>query len=169
MTYVYQDGAFMWFPDGDQRHVESIRIVASLLARQMYVNTVSAGPTPAGSWQFVGTFNREHGVVAGIVTTDQSDVAGISGDYIGVRQIQRGGVPYFVPRANPVIPRGEGVNIREATYDNRFIALDFGTLQPGEEKQRYFHRIMTVLPPAERNESGIAAWVEQMVQRIQGG
>jgi hypothetical protein len=158
----------MWFPDGDQRNVEGIRIVAASTGFERHVNVVSAGYTPRDHWQFVGTFNREHGVIAGILTFEPGDVAGISGDYVGVHPIDIDGQGFFRPVPRARIPTGEGPALAGSNFVNRFIALDFGVLDSNESKSLSYTRIMTVLPPEQRSEDGIHEWVRRTVTAIQG-
>lgn len=167
MTYVYQDAAYMWFPDGNQRNTESIRLSVSSAEVQRYVNAASAGPTTPGHWQFVGTFNRQHGVVAGIISMTPNEVAGISGDYLGVRGVTINRQGYYLPRdgfRSANIPAtADAGDVREMPFVNRFIAMDFGTMAPGETKTLPYFRIMAVLPPDQRTDEGIEAWAEGSV------
>lgn len=174
MTFVYQDAAYMWFPDGDQRNVESIRIATSSAGFERRVNQESAGATAQGFWQFVGTFNREHGVVAGMLSFTPGDQLGISREYLGITGETIGNAGYVNARPNyrrSDIPNvADGPNVREQRrYINRFIALDFGVVQPGANATRTFYRIATVLPEGERSEDGIQRWVSATVVRLQGG
>jgi hypothetical protein len=170
LTYIYQDAAYMWFPDGDQRNTESMRIKTSTEGYGRYVNVVSAGATAPGFWQFAGTFNREHGVIAGILSLSEGEIAGISGDYVGLGGVEIDGSGFYLGRANyraADIPRVETeMDVRQNRYINRFIAHDFGELQPGESKTFTLFRIMAVLPPEQRTEDGMQAWVSSQVRAM---
>ena len=172
-TYIYQDAAYMWFPHGDQRSVESIRITADPSGYGRYVNQVSAGRSAPGFWQFAGTFDREHGVVGGIVTFNPEDIVGVNDEYLGLIQDNIDGEGFVHARRDfrrDDIPSTNAGAIRvEGRPINRFIALDFGTMAPDESKTLRYQRIMTVLPEGERSEDGIQRWVSSVVARIQGG
>ncbi|MEQ1491396.1 MAG: hypothetical protein ABL932_12690 [Terricaulis sp.] len=170
MTYIYQDAAYMWFPEGDQKNTESIRLSVSPGVVQRQVNASSSGPTPAGYWQFAGTFNRHRGVVAGILSMTPGEIAGISGNYVGVSPTEIEGQGYYRARRDfgsddiPIEQRGEGV--RDMRFVNRFVALDFGSLEPGETRTLPFLRIMGVLPPDQHSDEDIEAWIRAEVTRI---
>lgn len=170
MTYVYQDAAFMWFPDGDQRNTESVRFTVSDGQLQRYFNTESSGTTTAGHWQFVGTFNREHGIVAGIISLTPNEVAGITGDYIGVRGVNIENKGFYQSRRDfrqsDIVPIASGRGVRELPYINRYVALDFGEMAPGETRTMPYFRIMAVLPPEQRTNEGIEAWVLSSVTHM---
>jgi hypothetical protein len=170
MSYIYQDAAYMWFPDGDQRNVESIRIGTSRSGYDRFANVVSAGVTAPGFWQFAGTFNRQHGVVAGLLSMNNGEVIGISGEYVGITTSVVDGAGRFHNRSgfhNADIPRVTTVtNVRTQPFINRFIALDFGEMQPDQQKTLSYFRIMTVLPPEQRTEDGIQAWVAAQVTAL---
>lgn len=167
MNYIYQDAAYMWFPDGDQRNTESVRITTGNGTRDRFTNVASAGETEPGFWQFAGTFNREHGVIAGVLSMNGGEIAGISGDYIGVNVSTVRNTGFYHGRRDfriADIPRATtDAGVRTLPYINRFISLDFGELQPGQSKTLSFFRIMTVLPPGQRTDEGIDAWVTSQV------
>ena len=168
ITYVYQDAAYMWFPDGNQNAVETMRLQALPSGYVRDVNLESAGPTV--NWQFAGTFNRARGVVSGLLSFEASDIVGLSSHYIGITGAAN--VSYFTPtqgyrRAN-IPANGLGGAFGPTSLKNRFIALDFGTLQPGQTLTRVFYRIMTVLPEGQRSEQGIHDWVRLKVMQHYG-
>lgn len=170
MTYVYQDAAYMWYPDGDQKNTESIRIAVSSEGVARRMNVASAGPTAPGQWQFVGTFNREHGVIAGILSVTPGEVAGISGEYVGVNVATIDDRGYYRARRDfrhSDIPSTDTEdNVRDLPFVNRFIAMDFGTLAPGQTRTLPYFRIMAVLPEDQRTDDAIQQWVSAEVSQM---
>jgi hypothetical protein len=167
-TYVYQDAAYMWFPDGNQVTVETMRLQATPQGYIRDVNLESAGPTVG--WQFAGTFSRARGIVSGLLSFEPSDILGVSAHYIGISGAAN--VSYFTPtpgyRRADVPAAGLGGAFGPTSLKNRFVAMDFGTLQPGQSQTRVFYRIMTVLPEEQRNEQGIHDWVRLKVMQHYG-
>lgn len=96
-----------------------------------------------------------------------NEVAGISGDYLGVRGVTINRQGYYLPRdgfRSANIPAtADAGDVREMPFVNRFIAMDFGTMAPGETKTLPYFRIMAVLPPDQRTDEGIEAWAEGSV------
>ena len=171
-TYVYQDAAFMWYPDNAQLHVESMHLTATTVFTRT-INRESAGQIAQGQWQFAGTFHRTKGVVAGILSFAPTDRIGIAKGYLGF-SMQPSGYAVTTPgyrQSN--IPSGLGSPLTIGVdIFNRFAALDFGVLQPGQGAGQTLYRIMAVLPASDASpltDDQVQAWVSQKVVQHYGG
>ena len=106
-------------------------------------------------------------MIAGILSMNGGEIAGISGDYVGVNVSTVQGTGYYHGRRDfriADVPRETtDAGVRTLPYINRFISLDYGELQPGQSKTLSFFRIMTVLPEGRRSDEAIDAWVTSQV------
>lgn len=148
--FIYQDAAYLWFPRGNQRTIIPLTIKLDAHGEsEIFVKRHKVFAVEADEAVFAGHIDFEHGIVAGVVGRGPDVRIGTTKGYVGVgrKKMHSSDFTHHFSTAAGLRFNDLPGESYEAAYDdtdlkNRFVALDFGELHPGQQRTRSYGRIM---------------------------
>jgi len=171
--YIYQDAAYLWFPRGTQKGIEPVNITVAGGEVTSSIGTYEAHEVGHNEALFSGYVDRKNGVISGVFTDRPGARIGAIGRYLGIRQTDGDGSGnkfHVLSDDISSIDDIPGDNFpptdRKRLLKNRFVAIDFGVLAPGDTVHGRFERIMFYEAAGDLTDDTIATLVSDEMKRI---